>query len=55
MFLIRSNFHIIHLGTKRKESVSMLFRTVYFQFVRVFQIPINPEFPDHLLCLFMIF
>jgi len=55
MFLIRSNFHIIHLGTKRKESVSVLSITVYLQLVRVFQIPINPEFQDHLLCLFMIF
>jgi len=55
MFLKRFNFDIIHLGTKRKESVSVLSRTVYLQFVRVFQIPINPEFPDHLLCLFMIF
>jgi len=55
MFLIRSNFHIMRIGTKRKESDSILCRTVYLQFVRVFQIPINPEFPDHLLCLFMIF
>jgi len=55
MFLNRTNSDIIHLGTKGKESVSMLFRTVYLQYVRVFQIPVIPEFPDHLLCLFMIF